>query len=107
MLVDSCHEVVTSRSVELARHAVGYIIVSMYYVYILQSKVDRSYYIGATQDLKRRLKEHNSGNSKFTSTKMPYILKWYCCFNDKRKAFKYETYLKSSSGYAYWKKRFI
>ncbi|MCL5782238.1 MAG: GIY-YIG nuclease family protein [Patescibacteria group bacterium] len=40
----------------------------MYYVYILQSKANQSYYIGVTSDLKRRLKDHNSGNSKYTST---------------------------------------
>ncbi|MFA6295310.1 MAG: GIY-YIG nuclease family protein [Candidatus Paceibacterota bacterium] len=79
----------------------------MYYTYILQSKNDGSYYIGVTSDLKKRLKEHNSGKSKYTSKKTPYVLKWYCCFVDKNKAYIYETYLKSSSGYAYWKKRFV
>ena len=79
----------------------------MYYVYILQSKIDDSYYIGVTRDLKRRFKEHNNGLSKYSSKKMPFEIRWYCCFTDKSKAYIYERYLKSSSGYAYWKKRFV
>ena len=36
----------------------------MYYVYILKSKVTDKYYVGYTNDLKRRLSEHNSGKTK-------------------------------------------
>lgn len=43
----------------------------MYYVYILKSSKDASKYIGLTEDLKRRLKEHNNGNSTYTSAKQP------------------------------------
>ncbi|HDZ42273.1 MAG TPA: GIY-YIG nuclease family protein, partial [Bacteroidetes bacterium] len=30
-----------------------------YFVYILRSTIDSSFYIGYTKDLERRLKEHN------------------------------------------------
>jgi putative endonuclease len=80
---------------------------NMYYVYILQSKKDSSYYIGVTQDLKRRLYQHNIHNSDYTSRKAPYIIKWYCAFLEKNKAYVFEKYLKSSSGYAFWKKRLV
>ncbi|MBX4198464.1 GIY-YIG nuclease family protein [Candidatus Parcubacteria bacterium] len=79
----------------------------MYYVYILQSQKDNSFYIGVTNDLKRRLYQHNIGNSAFSSTKAPFTIKWYCAFTEKEKAYSFEKYLKSSSGYAFWKKRFI
>lgn len=79
----------------------------MYYVYILQSKKDSSFYIGVTTDLKRRLYQHNIGNSSFSSTKAPFVIKWYSCFIEKNKAYDFEKYLKSSSGHAFWKKRFI
>ncbi len=79
----------------------------MYYVYILQSQKDSSFYIGVTQDLKRRLYQHNILNSKYSSTKAPFQIKWYCAFQVKDLAYTFEKYLKSSSGYAFWKKRFI
>ncbi|MBU2109770.1 GIY-YIG nuclease family protein [Patescibacteria group bacterium] len=79
----------------------------MYYVYILQSKKDNSRYIGTTNDLKRRVQEHNSGSSKYSRFKRPYHLIWYSAFRNKQKAYDFEKYLKSSSGYAFTNKRFI
>ena len=79
----------------------------MYYVYILQSKQDGSRYIGITSDLKRRFNGHNSGNARYSRTKRPYILEWYSAFRIKQKAYEFEQYLKSSSGYAFTKKHLI
>lgn len=79
----------------------------MYYAYILKSKKDSSYYYGHTDDLKKRVLEHNSGYSKYTSSKRPYMLVWYGAFLSKEKAIYFEKYLKSSSGHAFSKKRFI
>ena len=79
----------------------------MYYVYILRSEIDNSRYIGVTQDLKRRMQEHNSGSVKYSNSKRPYKLIWYCAFRNKQKAYDFEKYLKSSSGYAFTKKRFL
>lgn len=79
----------------------------MFYVYILKSCRDNTRYIGVTENLKRRIREHNSGNSNYTSSKLPYKLIWYCVFTNKEKAYCFEKYLKSSSGMAFLKKRFI
>ena len=79
----------------------------MYFVYILRSTRDRSKYIGCTNDLKRRIAEHNRGEVKFTSTRHPYKLIWFACFADKEKAYTFEKYLKSSSGYAFTSKHLI
>jgi len=79
----------------------------MFYVYIIKSEKDDSRYIGVTTNLERRLQEHNSGLAKYTSSKRPFKLVWYCAFNDKQKAYDFEKYLKSSSGYAFTKKRLI
>lgn len=79
----------------------------MYYVYILQSQKDGSRYIGVTTDLKRRLQEHNAGNVRYSNSKRPYRVQWYCAFTNKQKAYDFEKYLKSSSGYAFTKKRFL
>jgi predicted GIY-YIG superfamily endonuclease len=79
----------------------------MYYTYILESKKDKSRYIGFTGNLKKRIEQHNNYGSAYTSTKAPYEIIWYCAFPDKKKAMDFEKYLKSSSGYAFSKKRLI
>ena len=66
----------------------------MHYVYILQSLKDQSYYTGLTTDVKARLEKHNSGEVAYTSTKCPFKLIWYCCFEDKAlKSGNYQDYL--------------
>jgi len=47
----------------------------MYFLYILQSQKDKRYYIGVTNDVKRRFKEHNSGSVKSTAHYKPWIIK--------------------------------
>ena len=79
----------------------------MNYVYILESLKDMTHYVGHTSDLKNRLKEHNNKESKFSSSKAPYKLKWYCAFESKEKAISFERYLKHGSGFAFSKKHLI
>lgn len=88
-------------------HAISHLSeLSMWYVYIIRSiEFPEQEYIGATQDLKRRLPEHNSGRSPHTAKFMPWELIWYCAFPDKLKALAFEKYLKSHSGRAFTKKR--
>ena len=43
-----------------------------YYVYILQSIVDGSYYKGFSEDPILRLQRHNNGESTYTRTKIPW-----------------------------------
>ncbi|MEK7623591.1 MAG: GIY-YIG nuclease family protein [Patescibacteria group bacterium] len=73
----------------------------MHYVYILQSKKDGSFYTGSTDNLSERLQEHNRGQCKYTSTKCPWSIHWYCVFQNKKKAIEFEKYLKSGSGIAF------
>ena len=84
-----------------------FILKNMYYVYILQSVKDKSYYTGVTTDLKKRFQDHNWHQAKYTSTKAPYKLVWYCAFQSKSKAYDFEKYLKSSSGFAFRNKRLL
>ncbi len=74
-------------------------------VYILQSQKDKSYYTGITTNLKERISAHNLGQTKYTASKMPYVLVWYCVFNNKKIALNFEKYLKSGSGIAFRNKR--
>jgi putative endonuclease len=44
----------------------------MYYLYILKSKKDKNLYIGSTNNLKRRLLEHNNGLVISTRLRRPF-----------------------------------
>jgi len=44
------------------------------YVYILKSLKNATFYIGSTNNLERRLDEHNRGLSKYTSLNRPFEL---------------------------------
>ena len=78
----------------------------MTYVYILRSLGDPGrYYIGATADLKSRLKKHNGGEVSHTAKFQPWEIKPYVAFSDEQQAFAFERYLKSPSGRAFAKKR--
>ena len=46
----------------------------MYFVYVLKSLKDGKHYIGFSNDLKRRLEEHNSGLVKSTINRKPMEL---------------------------------
>ena len=65
-----------------------------YYVYIIESLVDSSFYIGYTSDLERRINEHNEGKSKFTSKKRPWKIVYTEEFCYKSDAIKREKFLK-------------
>ncbi len=73
----------------------------MKFVYLIQSIKDKSYYAGVTNDVEKRLNEHNSGSSKFSALKKPYNLVWYCAFSNAKKAYEFERYLKAGSGMAF------
>ena len=80
----------------------------MYYVYILKSiNYQNKIYIGFTEDLKERLKTHNSGYSKHTNKFKPWKLILFICFPNKQKAINFEKYLKTSSGIAFRNKRLL
>jgi len=79
----------------------------MQYVYILQSLPDKSLYVGVTENIKRRMNEHNSGSAKYSSSKRPYVLKWFCAFPTKKQALEFERYLKQGSGFAFARKHLI
>jgi putative endonuclease len=67
-------------------------------VYILKSQRNGKLYKGFTDDLRRRVKEHNSGKSKFTSTNGPWELIYYQAFVSKKDAIYEESFLKSGRG---------
>lgn len=78
----------------------------MYYSYILINSDRTKTYIGHTDNLNRRLKEHNSGNNKFTSKFGPWEVKHFEKFDELVHAIKREKYFKSCTGRKFIKKLF-
>lgn len=74
----------------------------MYYLYILHSVKDEEIYTGFSDNLKRRLQEHNKGLVEATKYRRPLKLIYYEACLSKKDALHRETYLKSS-----WGKRFV
>jgi putative endonuclease len=66
----------------------------MFYVYILKSKKCDDLYIGFTSDLKKRLLEHNNGDTPSTKTKRPYKLIYYEAYPAESDARRRESMLK-------------
>ena len=78
-----------------------------HYVYILVSEADETrHYTGLTQDLKRRLEAHNSGQVPHTFRYRPWRIENSFAFRSREKAAAFEKYLKSHSGRAFAKKHF-
>ena len=91
---------------ELPKYALT--VYSMRTVYILISAKDPlRYYIGSTDDLKRRLYEHNNALIGYSKRYAPWNLKTYITFSESEQAFAFEKYLKSGSGFAFLKKRLL
>jgi predicted GIY-YIG superfamily endonuclease len=77
-----------------------------FYVYILESETEaQRFYTGLTNDLRTRLKAHNSGRIVHTAKWKPWRLKTYIALSDRTRAAQLERYLKSASGRALIKSR--
>ena len=55
----------------------------MYTVYLLKSKTKRKSYVGITNNIDRRLKEHNSGKHLYTKRYLP----WEIIYQEEFKTF--------------------
>ena len=78
----------------------------MFYTYVLKSQKDGNLYIGSSNDLRRRFREHNLGRVTSTLNRRPFVLLFYEAYQEKRVAQKRERYLKSSDGHKDINKRF-
>ena len=73
----------------------------MFYVYVLKSKKDGDWYTGFTNDLKKRISEHNKGLNIATRSRVPFELIYYEGALNERDARARERYLKSGMGKRY------
>ena len=65
-----------------------------YFVYIIQSEKDGSFYVGSTQDLDERLSRHNQGRSQYTKTKRPWKLAYFEEYPNRSSAVRRENQIK-------------
>jgi putative endonuclease len=79
----------------------------MWYVYVLRSSKDNNLYVGFTNDLKRRLNEHQSGKNVSTAKRLPITLETYIVVPTKKQAMELERYFKTGSGSVILKKRIL
>jgi len=80
---------------------------NMWYVYVLRSSRDNNLYVGSTNNIDRRLDEHNSGKVDSTKSRIPLNLEAYIAVRNKSIAIELEQYLKTGSGRALLQKRIL
>lgn len=69
----------------------------MYFTYILECS-DKTLYTGYTNNLEKRLKNHNEGKgAKYTRGRIPVVLKYYEKFDKKEDAIKREIFIKKQN----------
>jgi putative endonuclease len=77
----------------------------MYYTYILKSEHTGRLYTGHTSDLRKRLSQHNLGQSTWTKRGIPWKLIYYeACLNEEDAQTR-EIYLKTGAGKKYLNNR--
>jgi putative endonuclease len=78
----------------------------MFYVYVLRSLKNQRLYIGCTNNLERRVFEHNAGLSTYTRTTRPFVLLYHEVFDDLKAARRREKTLKGGQGREWLKEKF-
>lgn len=77
-------------------------------VYIIRSvSHPDKYYVGITKDVNKRLRAHNLGQSPHTSKFRPWEIVVHITFTNPTRAHAFEKYLKTGSGTAFARKRFL
>jgi predicted GIY-YIG superfamily endonuclease len=78
-----------------------------WYVYILKSLIKDFIYVGSTNNLDRRLVQHNTGIVQSTKAYRPFEINAYIAVVTEVKARELEKYFKTGSGKAILKKRIL
>ena len=76
----------------------------MFYTYALRSLQRNYIYVGLTDNLERRINEHQSGKNKTTRPYRPFELIFSESFPNRIEARKNEIYLKSGIGKEFLKR---
>lgn len=76
----------------------------MFYVYVLRSRKDNHFYTGYSSDLRKRMKQHFSGENFSTKDRLPFDLIYYEAYVDEKDARARERFLKTGWGRNYLKR---
>ena len=76
----------------------------MYYVYILINKIKTKTYVGCTDNLDRRIFEHNSGKVRSSKPYLPYKLLYFEQYKDLKNARRRERFFKTTTGRKFLKR---
>lgn len=76
----------------------------MHGVYILQSKKDKTLYIGYSQDVKRRFEDHQKGRVLSTKNKRPWEVIYCELYKNRKDAMQRELFFKTGWGRNYMRK---
>ena len=79
----------------------------MWFVYVLKRVNNEFIYIGSTNNLNRRLLEHNEGQVLSTKHYAPFEIEAYVAVKTEKRARELEKYFKTGSGKAVLKKRIL
>lgn len=77
----------------------------MFYVYAIKSVTRNWIYVGLTNNLERRITEHNNGENRSTKAYKPFVLIFSEQYETRRKAREREKYLKSGIGKEFLKRQ--
>jgi len=70
----------------------------MHFVYAISSEVRNYIYVGMTNDLNRRMAQHNAGKARSTKAYRPFTILYFEELPDRITARQREKYLKSGAG---------
>ncbi|MCX6255931.1 MAG: GIY-YIG nuclease family protein [Bacteroidia bacterium] len=76
-----------------------------YVIYAIKSSVDNRIYVGFTDNLEKRIKEHNQGRTKSTKGFRPWFLIYNETVETRIEARNREKYLKSGCGKEFLKNK--
>lgn len=77
----------------------------LYWVYVLLSLKDKKRYVGYTNDINKRLKEHTEGKVFSTKQRRPFMLLYVEGCTNQEDAIRREGYLKTTDGRRFLAKR--
>ena len=81
--------------------------IKMYTVYVIKSQKDKKLYYGFTNDINRRLREHNNGEVLSTKSRIPFSLVYSELADTVQSARKKERYFKSGFGRKHIKNKIL